>query len=111
MILDERARWFGFFHRLRGGKVRQYYDDIRRSYREGTSLQETDEKIRHLIAHARATTEFYKDIPENASLSDMPIVNKDTFRNHYDAFISSEFAEGDVDERIHGDSADRHSKQ
>ena len=95
MILDERARWFGFFllDRLRGGKVRQYYDDIRRSYREGTSLQETDEKIRRLIAHARATAEFYKDIPENASLSDMPIVNKDTFRNHYDAFISSEFAD------------------
>ena len=96
MILDERARWFGFFllDRLHGGKVRKYYDDIRRSYREGTSVQETDAKISRLIAHVRATTEFYKDIPENASLSDMPIVNKDTFRNHYDAFISSEFSAG-----------------
>ena len=45
MILDERGRWFAFFllDSLRGGKVRKYYDEIRKGYREGTSVRETEQ--------------------------------------------------------------------
>ena len=35
------------------------------------------------------TTEFYKDYDPDSRLSDLPVVNKDTFRDQYDAFISS----------------------
>ena len=93
MVIDERARWFGFWllDRKNGGVIRKAYDEIRYAYRNGTSVAETEEKIAKLIDHARRTTKFYSNIPEGAGLNDMPIVNKDTYRADYDAFLSSEY--------------------
>lgn len=36
MVLDEKLRWYGFWavDRLKGGKVRKYYQEIRESYKE-----------------------------------------------------------------------------
>ncbi len=93
MILDERGRWFAFFFldALRGGRVRQYYDEIRRGYRQGTSTKETEAKIRSIISHAVRTTEYYHDYPGDTPLDKMPVVNKDTYRGSYDAFLSGEY--------------------
>ena len=93
MILDERGRWFAFFllDSLRGGKVRKYYDEIRKGYREGTSVRETDGKIKEIISHAVKTTGYYKGFAEDTPLERLPVVNKDTYRGQYDAFLSSEY--------------------
>lgn len=90
MFLDEKMRWYGFFllDAMRGGQVGKYYREIQKSYKKGTSVEATEEKIQKLISHAVRTTEFYKEFPENISLADLPVVNKETFRNHYDAFLS-----------------------
>ena len=57
MVLDEKLRWYGFWAAdcLKGGKVRKYYQEIRESYKRGTSVAKTEEKIRKLIAHAVRT--------------------------------------------------------
>ena len=93
MILDERLRWMGFWmlDKTKGGKIREYYDQIRYAWKEGSSAEETEKKIQDLIAHAVKTTDFYKDYPEDISLKDLPVVNKDTFRQQYDRFISSTY--------------------
>ena len=93
MILDERLRWMGFWmlDKMKGGKIREYYDQIRYAWKEGSSIEETDKRIRDLIAHAVRTTDFYKDYPEDIALRDLPVVNKDTFRQQYDCFISSTY--------------------
>ena len=93
MILDERLRWMGFWmlDKMKGGKIREYYDQIRYAWKEGSSIEETDKRIRDLIAHAVRTTDFYKDYPEDITLKDLPVVNKDTFRQQYDRFISSTY--------------------
>ena len=93
MILDERLRWMGFWmlDKTKGGKIREYYDQIRYAWKEGSSVEETEKKIHDLIAHAVKTTDFYKDYPEDISLKDLPVVNKDTFRQQYDRFISSTY--------------------
>ncbi len=93
MMLDERLRWYGFWalDMLRGGSVGKYYKQIRESYRKGTSVQETEDKIKKLIAHAVRTTEFYGNYPEDVSLRELPVVNKDTFRNHYESFLSEPY--------------------
>ena len=87
----ELARWAGYFtlDALRGGVVRRRYEQDLYAYRHGTSLMETEGRIRSLIAHAVHTTEFYGSFSENAELADLPVVNKNTFREHYDAFRSS----------------------
>ena len=65
MIIDEKLRWYGFWFldRLKGGKVRKYYEEIRDSYKNGTPVDRTREKIQSLIAHAVKNTQFYKEYP------------------------------------------------
>lgn len=101
MILDERLRWMGFWmlDKTKGGKIREYYDQIRYAWKEGSSVEETEKKIQDLIAHAVKTTDFYKDYPEDISLKDLPVVNKDTFRQQYDRFISSTYKDA-TDNRV-----------
>lgn len=93
MVFDEKLRWFGFWtlDSLRGGHVRKYYDQIKNSYQKGTSIEATDKKIRKLIKHAVKTTKYYKDFDENIRFEDLPVVNKDTFRNYYDDFLSETY--------------------
>lgn len=90
---DEKLRWYAFWalDAVKGGPVRKYYNQIRESYRHGTSLAETHEKIQKLIRHAVRTTDFYREFDEKTALEQLPVVNKETFRNHYEAFLSSEF--------------------
>ena len=101
MILDEKLRWAGFWilDGLRGGQTRKYYDRIRYAWKEGSSVAETEERIRNLIRHAVKTTDFYKDYPEDTPLEKLPVVNKDTFRQHYDSFLSSTYKEAE-DNRV-----------
>ena len=101
MILDERLRWMGVWmlDKTKGGKIREYYDQIRYAWKEGSSVEETEKKIQDLIAHAVKTTDFYKDYPEDISLKDLPVVNKDTFRQQYDRFVSSTYKDA-TDNRV-----------
>ena len=91
MIIDEKLRWYVYWtlDAIRGGKVRKYYEEIKESYQKGTSIEKTDEKIKKLIAHAARTTEFYGQFPEDIPFSQLPVVNKDTYRAQYDSFLSS----------------------
>ena len=79
---------FWMLDKMKGGKIREYYDQIRYAWKEGTSIEETEKRIQDLIAHTVRTTDFYKDYPEDISLKDLPVVNKDTFRQQYDRFLS-----------------------
>lgn len=93
MSLDERLRWMGFWtvDAAKGGKVHAYYEQIKDSFQNGTSVEETKKKLTRLIAHAVNTTNFYGDFPEDISLEQLPVVNKDTFRGNYDAFLSKDY--------------------
>lgn len=95
MIIDEKLRWAGFWmlDALKGKPVRNYYDQIKYAWKYGTSIAETEDRIQALISHAIQTTEFYKEYPRDCKLTDLPVVNKDTFRNHYAQFLSSEYKE------------------
>ena len=46
MILDERLRWMGFWmlDKAKGGKIREYYDQIRYAWKKGSSVKETEKK-------------------------------------------------------------------
>ena len=89
----EKARWSGFFalDKTRGGRIADRFKKDREAYRLGTSHTETEEKIRALIRHAVSTTAFYKDYDPEAPLTDFPVVTKDTFREHYEAFQSAPY--------------------
>lgn len=92
-MFDERLRWDAFWalDALKGSHVRNYYKEIRESYKKGTSVEKTQEKLKALIAHAAETTEFYRGYGADIPFSQLPVVNKDTFRNHYEEFLSSDY--------------------
>jgi phenylacetate-CoA ligase len=85
-VLDEKLRWHVFFalDALRGAPVGRYYRNIQESYRKGTSVRETREKIHKLIVHAIRTTDFYRDYSEDTPLEQMPVMNKDLYRKYYE---------------------------
>ena len=72
MILDERLRWMGFWmlDKTKGGKIREYYDQIRYAWKEGSSVEETEKKMdagtyslwrlrAHLVFDGGVSTLFY----------------------------------------------------
>ena len=89
----ERLRWSGYFalDALKGGAVRKRMDKDAYAFKHGSDIEETKERIRSLIAHAAETTGFYAKYGKDAQLSDLPIVNKDTWRADYNAFLSSKY--------------------
>ncbi|MBR2189708.1 MAG: phenylacetate--CoA ligase family protein [Eubacterium sp.] len=99
--LMERARWDGYFalDAARGGFVRKRIAANRYAWTHGTSRAETEDRIRGLIRHAVETTDFYSDFDPEAPLTSLPVVNKDTFRSEYDAFLSRPYV-GAKDNRV-----------
>ncbi len=91
--LLEKARWDAFFclDGLRGGAVRRRYESDLAAWKHGTSEEKTQERISALIRHAVKTTAFYKDFDPDTPLSRLPIVDKNIFREHYDAFLSDAY--------------------
>ena len=97
----EVARWRGYFalDSLKGGYVKERYREDVFAYRNGTSVRETEKRIRSLISHAAMTTDFYRAYDPDTPLTELPVVNKETFRNHYEEFRSSVYRDA-KDNRI-----------
>jgi phenylacetate-CoA ligase len=97
----EKARWNAYFalDKSKGAPVKKRFMQVKRAYYEGTSLEETQEKIRNLIRHAVATTDFYKDYDPETELKNLPIVNKALFKEKYESFRSSIYRDAE-DNRI-----------
>lgn len=95
MSWDESLRWHAFWilDRIKGGHVYRYYKENKEAWKRGSSMEKSQKKISRLIEHAVLTTEFYKDFPRDTDLRKLPIVDKETFRNHYQDFQSSLYKE------------------
>ncbi|MDO4477840.1 MAG: phenylacetate--CoA ligase family protein [Lachnospiraceae bacterium] len=94
----ENLRWKAFFmlDKRKGGFIGNRFEQVKTAYRIGTSMADTKARIRQLIDHAVATTDFYKPYGPGAELQDLPVVNKTIFKEQYEAFQSSRYkgAEG-----------------
>ena len=44
---------FWMLDKMKGGKTREYYDQIRYAWKEGSSVEETEKRIQNLIAQLR----------------------------------------------------------
>lgn len=97
----EKARWSGFFalDALKGGQVRRRFRQDMLAFHYGTSVDETNLRIRNLIRHAAETTSFYSGYDPDTPLTDLPVIDKNIIRAHYDEMKSSAYA-GAKDNRI-----------
>lgn len=96
MIFLEKLRFYMFwiFDFLKGGNIKSHYDDIRfilENYGTEESLERRNAHLSSLLNHAISSVPFYKDLNDNASMKDFPIVNKILLRESLDSFVSEKF--------------------
>ena len=77
---------------LRGQPVRRHLRDLEQAFKEpGSGLAMARRRARELIEHACSTTGYYRQFQGARELTDFPILQKRTIREHYDDFLSSTF--------------------
>ena len=80
-------RWFWFKDFLGGGNMWRHYRDVRRIMLHPEKLQPVLEKrLGDILQYAKSHTGYYSGF-EGKVLSDFPVVDKNTIREDYDAFI------------------------
>lgn len=77
---------------LRGQPVRRHLRDLEQAFKEPElGLAMARKRARELIEHACSTTAYYRQFQGARELTDFPILQKRTIREHYDDFLSSAF--------------------
>lgn len=91
----ERARRDGFLalDAARGGQIRRRFRQDYLAFQYGTSVDETKLRIRNLIRHAVKTTEYYRNFDPDTPLEELPIVDKNLIRSHFEEMRSSDYVD------------------
>lgn len=95
MSITERARGYAFWFLdyLKGQPVGKHYREINEASLRGVSPAVVEERIQKLLRHAVETTAYYAPYfgKQQFCLTDFPVMNKQLYREHYDAFLSTHF--------------------
>jgi phenylacetate-CoA ligase len=67
-------------------KIKNFFD---LNFEEKTSSQL--EKLNSILAHAKNTTDYYKNINLKYGIESLPLVNKNIIRDNFSSFLSNEF--------------------
>lgn len=92
-----RKNIFFFIDFLKGGQVKKHYNEIKQNYYNGIDEKLIEDNINKLLQHAKDTTQFYSKYKNINNISDFPVVNKMTYIQNYDEFISHKFR----DKKLH----------
>tara|TARA_R110000868_G_C10869237_1_gene762146 strand:- start:42 stop:1340 length:1299 start_codon:yes stop_codon:yes gene_type:complete len=89
----EKIRYisFWFLDTIKGSKIKKHYKDISfilDNYSNPVVQSKLNGYIDNLLKHAIKTTMFYKKQSKYTSLSDFPIINKNTIRDRFNEFES-----------------------
>ena len=87
MLCTLRRLGFWTLDLVKGGKIRKHYKDVKKRMESG-SLNKA--QLERLLAHARATTDFYSDF-DTSDIKNFPIIDKLTIKNSHDAIYSKEY--------------------
>jgi phenylacetate-CoA ligase len=117
-----RERGFWLVDRLHGGPIRKHYDEIAYlTSHPDESARSSSARLQELLCHATTYVPHYGRFKGVTSLADLPVLQKDEIRQHYDSFSSSQY-EGRTLSRVttsgsygtpmtFGLSPDRHSRK
>jgi len=95
MSVPERVRSLAFWtlDRFHGGRVAFHLRDIEKLDRNpGLAAEVQKERLRELLSHACETTSYYRQFSGARELSNFPILEKRTVREHHDGLLSSAYA-------------------
>jgi phenylacetate-CoA ligase len=87
-----RKNAFWFIDYIKGGDVRNHYEDIR-FILENRDHQKAEERcnsyLLNILRHATSTTQFYSRYNNFNTLEDFPVINKTTVKENSENFLSS----------------------
>jgi phenylacetate-CoA ligase len=87
---------FDFLDRLRGGKVKQYSEEVAHTNNWETNEQLGADRVHlSILEHAKESTAFYKSF-NSARLEDFPVIDKTIIREQPKAFISKHFRQDEL---------------
>jgi len=89
-----RSSVFWLTDRLKGGKIRNHYNDVRFLFENpftSGAVSRKDQYIDRILARARETVPYYQSKSALSVLADFPEVNKEIIRSDADAFISLKY--------------------
>lgn len=91
-MLGEYIRYTAFWivDMLSGGKVRYHYKDIKR-YMEDNAHNQNEQQLQELLAHAKKTTKFYKNVDIRKGIKAFKVIDKNDIRNKFEDMLSSEY--------------------
>lgn len=92
MALGERVRGVAFWGLdwLRRGPIASHFRELELLRDDPHLMRKRQaERLQNLLAHACATTPYYRQFSGATALSDFPVLQKRTIREHYDDFLSS----------------------
>jgi phenylacetate-CoA ligase len=86
-----RAAYWGL-DLLKGGIVRRHIRELESAFRDpDAALALTQQRVRALVDHACRTTGYYRQFLGAKELSEFPVLQKRTIREHYQEFFSSAY--------------------
>ncbi|MBN1460091.1 MAG: hypothetical protein JXA57_11165, partial [Armatimonadetes bacterium] len=94
MAVTERLRSVGFWtlDRLRGGPVARHLADLQLLQTDLPEVRRRQAaRLEKLLAHACATTPYYRQFAGATQLSDFPVLQKRTIRERHAEFLSSSY--------------------
>jgi phenylacetate-CoA ligase len=89
-----RSSIFWLTDTLKGGKIRNHYNDVRFLFENPfapEAVSRKDQYLAGILAHAHETVPHYQSKSALSVLADFPVVNKEIIRSDADAFISSKY--------------------
>jgi phenylacetate-coenzyme A ligase PaaK-like adenylate-forming protein len=91
-VIRDKLYWL--FDYLKGGKVREYLDDIvfqNENYESEKAYFLRINRLQNLLKYANENVPFYKNKIELAKLTSFPVVNKSVIRNDINNFLSTQY--------------------
>jgi phenylacetate-CoA ligase len=101
MKIFEKLRNISFWtlDNLKRDAVRANYEDIKsiiENQQEINIKQKKEEYLNNLLRHAVRTTKFYSSLTMNLLFEDFPVIDKNSIRNRFNDFLSSEYEKKDL---------------
>lgn len=82
---------FNTLDAIRGGKLNRLKETNRREITDGVTGEYAARRLQAILDYARHNCPFYADLPENAALSDFPVMDKQDFIREFDRVLSDEY--------------------
>ena len=74
---------------IKGSKIKKHFDDLKLSFADIESgRKKAEQRLTGILDHAVKTTPFYKKYAGFENLKDFPVIQKNTIKENYDAFLS-----------------------